>query len=67
MAGIGQDTFDKGFDKGFDEGYEKAEVDLIVTLVSKKGWDVDRAMKIIKIPDDKVESIREKVLESLDR
>ena len=62
MAGIGQDTFDKGFDRG----YEKAEVDFIVTLVSKKGLDLDSAMKMIEIPDDKVGFVRNEALKRLD-
>ena len=61
MASIGQDTYDNGY----DNGAENKSIDIIIALVSEEGWEIDRAMRLVKIPDDRSEYVRNEILKRL--
>ena len=73
MASIGQDTYDNGYDDGYDsgikqgieQGIEIEKIDTIINLVKGEGWGLDRAMSFVKIPDCRIEFVRNEVMKRL--
>ena len=69
MASIGEDTYDRGFDDGIEKGIEKGiedkSIDMIISLITEEGWDLDRAIAFVKVSDDRADHIRSEVLKRL--
>ena len=69
MASIGEDTYDRGFDDGIEKGIEKGiedkSIDMIISLITEEGWDLDRAIAFVKVSDDRADHIRNEVLKRL--
>ena len=65
MASIGEDTYDRGFDDGIEKGIEDKSIDMVISLITEEGWDLDRAIVFVKVSDDRADHIRNEVLKRL--
>ena len=53
MCNLSQGVYDKGYDKGYIKGYDLALAEAVRNLMESTGWDIEKCMDSLKIPDDK--------------
>ncbi len=62
MCNLSKGVYDKGFDQGISQGVDKGKIESIKNLMSNSGWDIDKCMDMIDIPEDKKKVYKEAVL-----
>lgn len=58
MCNLSKGVFDKGVNRGVDQG----KIESIKNLMNNSGWDIDKCMTMIDIPENKKKVYKEAIL-----